>query len=177
MGLVVFLLAAACGDTPTPAAAAQESCTPDGSLSVAIYGEISGKLAWRGGDLRCSGMPRPHGAGARLHFAGTLEDQGAQRDLAFIIGLPELEPGETVQETPARITLMEENNGRFFSTATADICWSDVQVHRNPGDGIDYHAVSGRAYCVAPLAEVNGSGGVTLSELEFSGRIDWGGQQ
>lgn len=177
MGLVVFLLAAACGDTPTPASAAQESCAPDGSLSVAVYGEISGELAWRGDDLRCSGMPRPHGAGARLHFAGTLEDEDTQRALAFIIGLPELEPGKTVQETPVRITLMEENNGRFFSTATADICWSDVYDHRELNDEAAAYTISGRAYCVAPLAEVNGRGGVTLSELEFTGRVSWGGQQ
>ena len=174
MGLVVFLLAAACGDSPTPASTTQESCAPDGSLSVAIYGEISGELAWNGVDLRCSGMPRPNGAGARLHFAGTLRDADQDRSLAFIIGLPELKPGETVQETPARITLMEENNGRFFSTATADICWSDVYAHREPAETTEHHSVSGRAYCVAPLAEVNGSGGVTLSELEFTGRISWG---
>ncbi len=174
MGLVVILLAAACGDGPTPASVTQESCAPDGSLSVAIYGEIRGELAWRGDDLRCSGMPRPHGAGARLHFAGTLPAEGQDRTLAFIIGLPELKPGETVQETPARITLMEENNGRFFSTATADICWSDVNEHHEPAGANAHHSVSGRAYCVAPLAEVNGSGGVTLSELEFTGRITWG---
>ena len=170
--LFILLLAVACGDSPTAVPDAQGPCAPDGSLSVAVYGAIQGEIDWNAGDLSCSGMPRPDGAGARMHFAGTLGDGGEARSLAFIISLPELGREQTARETPARITLMEENNGRFFSTAEAPVCWSDVSEQRLVQH--NEYAVRGIVYCVAPLAELNGSGGVTLTDFEYRGRIDWG---
>lgn len=167
-----MLATAACGDSPTEAPAAQGLCAPDGSLSVAIYGGIRRDLSWGAQSLECSGMPRPNGAGARLHFAGTVDSDGEKRKLAFIIGLPELERAATARETPAIVTLMEENSGRFFSTAEAPVCWSDVLEQKLIAD--DEYGIRGIVYCVSPLAELNGPGGVTFTDLEFSGRIDWG---
>ena len=116
-------------------------------------------------------MPRPNGAGARLRFAGTLEDGDRTLPLAFIIGLPDLTPGVEAREIPATVTLMEEDTGRFFSTADKGVCWSDVQ--ENELIGAERYALAGRVYCVAPLAQISGSGGVTLSDLEFRGQVDW----
>lgn len=172
-GLVLVIAAAsACGDSPTEPATTQESCAPDGSLSVAIFGGIRRDLRWDAADLECSGMPRPNGAGARLHFASTALAQGAERKLSFIIGLPDLKRAAPAREIPAIVTLIEENSGRFFSTAEAPVCWSDV--HEQTLIAGDEYGVRGVVYCVSPLAELNGTGGVSFTDLEFSGRIDWG---
>lgn len=170
----VMSATAACGDGPTETPAAQGLCAPDGSLSVAIYGGIRRDLNWTAENLECSGMPRPKGAGARLHFAGTVDRDGEPRRLIFIIGLPELERAVAVRETPAIVTLIEENSGRFFSTAEAPVCWSDVLEQTLIAN--DEYGVRGIVYCVSPLAELNGPGGVTFKDFEFSGRVDWSGE-
>lgn len=141
---------------------------------MAIYGGIRSDLEWRGPDLSCSGMPRPNGEGARLHFSGSVDAGGASRRLAFIVALPELERGRAVRETPAIVTLIEEDGGRFFSSADAPVCWSDIE--RQTLIRADQYEVLGIVYCVSPLAELRGAGGVSFTELEFSGMVDWGGQ-
>jgi len=142
---------------------------------VAIHGRIRADVSWTPPRLDCSGMPRPAGAGARLHFSGALADaDGNERRLAFIIALPELVRGETASETPAVVTLMEEDGGRFFSSGQAPICWSDVEEQALLGD--EAYAIRGIVYCVSPLAELNGSGGVSFTELSYIGRVDWGAQ-
>lgn len=172
-GLILLIAAmSACGDSPTEPAVTQGACTPDGSLSVAIFGGIRRDLRWDAANLECRGMPRPNGAGARLHFSGSVDVDEEQRTLAFIIGLPDLEKGATAREIPAIVTLMEENSGRFFSTAEAPVCWSDVNEQTLIA-GNEY-AVRGIVYCVSPLAELNGTGGVTLKDFAYSGRVDWG---
>jgi len=154
-----------------PAAASPaDGCIPAGRLEGAVYGGIEGSIDWRGGELVCEGMPRPEGAGARLRFSGTL-DGDRPLEVAVIIAMPELERGETPRETPATVTVIEENEGRFFSNAAADVCWSDV-TRQQPVAETSY-AIDGIVYCVAPLAEVNGSSGVSFTELVYSGRIDW----
>lgn len=164
--------AAACGAGGTDAGDSASTCTADGSLSVTIYGGIEADLDWRGADLECSGMPRPDARGARLHFSGLVDRDGTPRRLAFIIALPELSRGGTVRETPAIVTLIEEDSGRFFSTAEAPVCWSDIAQQTPISD--DAFAIRGIVYCVSPLAELNGSGGVSFTDLAFSGRVKWG---
>ena len=175
LGFILLIAAtlSACGDSPTEPAVTQGACTPDGSLSVAIFGGIRRDLRWGAADLECSGMPRPNGSGARLHFSGSIGAEGKERTLAFIIGLPDLEKGASALEIPAIVTLMEENSGRFFSTAEAPVCWSDV--HGQTLINGDEYAIRGIVYCVSPLAELNGSGGVSFKDLEYSGRINWSG--
>lgn len=154
---------------------APANCTRDGSLDVVLYGSLDAAVDWSPGTLECEGMPRPNGAGARLRFAGPVASaQGAER-LAFIVALPGLEPGATAAELPATVTLINEQAGRFFSTGDAEVCWSDVEFQRPLSDGPDNtrYAIGGIVYCVAPLAELNGDGSVTLVELRYSGQLDW----
>ena len=140
---------------------------------MAIYGGIRSDLAWRAPELECSGMPRPNGAGARLRFAGAIDPERDAGRLAFIIALPELARGGTVSETPANVTVIQEDSGRFFSSTDTPICWSDVAEQRLIA-GNEY-SIRGIVYCVSPLAELNGAAGVSFTDLEFSGRIDWEG--
>ncbi len=163
----------AAGTAAEPAAEASESaaptCQPEGRLEADVYGAVEAAIRWSAADLKCEGMPRPGGAGARLRFAGPVAALGGS--LAIIVALPELKRGETAAESPARITVIDEANGRFFSSAERESCWSNVE-RQEPQTGNEFY-VDGIVYCVAPLAEVGGSSSVRFGDIAFSGRIDW----
>jgi len=53
-------------------------------------------------------------------------------------------------------------------------CLSNIDEQVKDADGAaSEYRISGVLYCVAALVELNSTGGVSLSDLEFSGRIDW----
>lgn len=153
-----------------PVQAFATDCVADGYLTVEVYGDLQSQLAWRGAPLHCEGMPRPNDAGARLRFSGPLGDNGQR--LAFIIALPELEPGAEGKEFPAKITMIQEDSGRFYSNGDNETCWSDVKQQSSHG-GPQSYTIEGIVYCVAPLAELNGNGNVTLRDLSYAGRVNW----
>jgi len=150
------------------------ACGPSGLLRVELHGSISAVIDWRGPDLECAGMPRPEGQGARLYFKGITATGDPGGRLSFIIALPSLERGRAADEIPATVTLIEEDRGRFFSSAEVDVCWADVneQVLEDPS-APDRYRISGLLYCVAPLAERNGTGGVSFTDLRYSGWLEW----
>lgn len=173
---MIFLLATQVGQVQELSSplADVSPCAPDGRLTVSLYGGIRTTLDWTAAELECIGMPRPDNEGARLRFAGTAEVAGEARRIAIIIGLPALKQGQPARETPANITIIEENAGRFFSSSDASFCLSDVDEQEQDANGeAGEYRISGVLYCVAALAELNGTGGVSLSDLRFSGRIDW----
>ena len=106
-----------------------------------------------------------------IRFSGPISLAGGTRELAVIIALPDLERGKAAAETPARVTMIEEDTGRFFSSGTADICWSDIERQALLND--DSYDIRGIVYCVSPLAELRGTGDVTFTELFFAGQVDW----
>lgn len=146
-------------------------CGASGFLTARLYGEIATNLDWSSVNLECKGMPRPAGAGARLRFAGT--DHDGERQLAFIVAIPDLDRDSAGQELASTVTLIEEGSGRFFSTAIASNCVTEVSAMTALDDSGDRFVVSGALYCVSPLAEVNGASSVSIPELRFSGLIDW----
>ncbi len=150
--------------------AASFNCGRGGFLEGEIAGAVAATLEWDASVLDCEGMPRPEGRGARLRFAGP--GNGDNGSLAVIIALPDLPRGDTGSEFPTNATLMIEGSGRFFSTSTEDVCWTDV-TRQEPLSG-DRYAISGSLYCIAPLVEVNGDASVSIPELRFSGLLDWG---
>lgn len=172
--LALAALAAGCEGREGRSAEATADCVENGSLSASLYGGIRSELDWRAEALQCDGMPRPHGRGARLHFAGPATTDGETLALAFIITLPDLLEGKSPDETPASVTLIDETAGRFFSTPDSPACWAEVEQQK-PLDDLpnpDY-LVEGLLYCVSPLAEVRGSASVTLGDLRFAGRLSW----
>lgn len=175
---VAALLAAAalagCRAEPQAAAAAADTgrCIADAHFSGELFGELAAELDWRGDRLACEGMRRPKGAGARLRFAGPVGD--GERRLAIIVALPDLDAGETAAELDATVTVIEEDQGRFFSNGDNPGCWSDVTAQAPAGPTAGSYAVSGIVYCLTPLAGQQGSGSVRIGELDFRGRIDWG---
>jgi hypothetical protein len=169
----------ACGEDTTPvaeappvAATVEYTCGRGGSLKTVVFGAISAEIDWGATEVACEGMPRPRDEGARLRFAGQLRDP--DQAIAFIIGLPDLERGATGKELATNATLILEGNGRFFSTAVEDACWTDITRQEPLRE--NRYAISGSMYCIAPLAEVNGDSSVTIEELVFSGLLDWDSQ-
>ena len=154
------------------------SCGADGSLLGEIYGGVRASLDWRADQLECTGMPRPNGAGARLRFAGTAMTDAGQRQLAIILGLPNLRRGQTASELPTNVTVIEEDAGRFFSTSDISGCWTDIhrQEQAAPASGESRpqdFLISGALYCVTPLAEVQGDASLSVANLSFVGRLTW----
>lgn len=170
----LVLCVSGCGDTAPVALQAVPACGSDGALVTEIYGGVRASIDWNAGTLECEGMPRPNGEGARLRFAGPLAAADGQRQLAFILGLPDLVEGETAVELPTNVTLMEEGTGRFFGTREADKCWTDIETHERlqPVESSTYR-ISGVLYCMAPLADLNGKSSISFADLRFTGRLDW----
>lgn len=160
----------ACRPQP-PRAEGGESCVPGARFSGELYGELAAGIDWRGAELDCEGMPRPFDAGARLRFAGPAGS--GERRLAFIVALPDLAPGATENELRATVTVIEEDNGRFFSNGDNPGCWSDVTAQEALAGTAASVAVTGIVYCLTPLAGQHGNGSVRIGDIGYTGRIDW----
>lgn len=166
-------------ETPPPISIAEPSdCVVGGRLTVETFGAIQADIDWREPLVRCEGMQRPRGKGARLRFAGEVTSDDVTRTVAFILSIPDLEKGKIADELRTRVTVIEEENARFFSTREADVCWSNI-THQAPmtnADGIiitGRYSISGLTYCVAPVAELNGAASLTLSDMQFTGQLRW----
>jgi len=170
----LVLSVAACGDPELVAAVQAPACGADGKFIAEIYGGVRASIDWDAGVLQCQGMPRPNGKGARLRFAGPAATAAGDRQLAFILGLPDLRPGETGRELPTNVTLMEEGTGRFFGTRDAANCWTDIETHEQlqPAGPPDYR-ISGILYCVSPIAGLDGNSSISFADLTFTGRVTW----
>ena len=152
--------------------AARTGCAGRGLLQTTLYGALNGEIDWHGDAMDCEGMPRQHGDGVRLRFAGTTGGDASR--LAIIIALPGLPRAEPATEIPSNITIIEEGSGRFFSTNDLDNCWTDVARQYEVDAGAGRFSIDGTLYCISPLAEVNGPSSVSLTELRFSGLVDRG---
>ena len=177
--LVVLPMLAACSpESPQAPVNLAAACPADGALVANVFGSLEGRLEWRGEELECEGMPRPHGQGARLRFEGPAFAGSEAERLAFIIAMPTLDKGQTGNELQAGVTLMLEDTGRFYSSPEQAGCWADIDAHEpatgsgGPGNSNEYR-IAGLLYCLSPLAELNGTASVSILDLEFSGRLDW----
>ncbi len=152
------------------ASSGAQDCGEAGRLEVDLFGALEGEVRWTAADLRCEGMPRPDGAGARLRFAGPFGADG--QPIAFIVAVPSLAQGETGTELPSNVTLIAEGQGRFFSTPDLDGCWTDI-ASQTPLAAEGQYSIDGQIYCISPIPDVNGSGSVSIDEFSFSGLVDW----
>jgi hypothetical protein len=140
----------------------------DGYLRGQLYGNIQTNLDWHGSSMRCDGMRRPDGQGIRLVFDEHLDEE--QPGLLIVIGIADAVPGQVIEELPANITIINQTNGQFFSTQEQPRCWTtfDEQILLT-GTTVETWRINGHIYCASALAELTGSGSVTLGEIEFSG--------
>ncbi len=174
-GLITALLLTmltTCNNPPGDVPEIVGGCGTDGGLKAELFGGLEADLDWQPDQLECQGMPRPNAAGARLRFSGTATGGSKSTQLAFIFGIPGLERGKPARELPTNVTVIDEGQGRFFSTQDTDSCWSDINSQAETATASKY-VISGILYCVAPLAELNGNGNVRLSEVHFTGLLDW----
>jgi len=160
-------------DTALPATVAAEpanfACGENGFLRTELLGAVNAELYWPRDALSCEGMPRPGGAGVRLRFAGTYDEQ----PITLIIALPQLERGATAKELDTRITLIPEGTGLFFSNASASHCLTEITSLEALDASSDHVAIAGTIYCVMPLVQVNDRPSVSIPKLEFRGLLDW----
>jgi hypothetical protein len=177
--LAVLALLAACEPAaePEPNAAIPSEeepvllCGNEGRLSAELYGAIAIEVDWNKNDLECAGMPRPEGRGARLRFAGKTADGDLQ--LAIIMAIPDLERDVQNGEFSVNVTLIEEGNGRFFSTPDLNNCLVDITSATGLDDSGDRYSIAGELLCVTPLPEINGDSSVSIPKMLFSGLLDW----
>lgn len=161
----------ATGNTLLPNYSPEDSdCGTHGQLTGKLYGALTAELNWSPETMHCEGMPRPDGEGARLRFSATAADRSPA--LALIIAIPALKQGGVENELTTRVTIIEEGNGRFFSTANLDSCWTDVSVQRALDESGRFE-IEGTLYCITPLAEVNGDANISIPELRFASVLDW----
>jgi len=175
IALACLVLSLPACDEPEPAIVERTlACGHDGALVAEIYGGVRASITWDAAALECEGTPRPNAEGARLRFAGKAD---GERQLAFILGLPDLVAGETATELPTNVTLIEEGTGRYFGTRDTANCWTDIDVHEQiqAAESMPYR-FRGILYCVAPLAKLNGNSSISFADLKFTGRLDWGVQ-
>ncbi len=142
----------------------------DGRLQGNLFGAIRQTIDWSGEDLLCEGMIRPGGDGIRLIFSRNSTSSTAR--IVLVIGIGNLGPGETGEDLPANVTLIDEATGRFFNAQGIERCWATVQeqqqLSKNP---VAVYRVDGELYCAGSLPSVNGLESVTLHEIRFSGRL------
>lgn len=176
---IILGLLAACKpatDTQAAATAPEEEplllCGESGRLSAELYGAVETRIDWNQYVLECTGMPRPEGRGVRLRFAGPAAE--GELSLAIIIAIPDLARDMESGEFSSNVTLIEEGNGRFFSTPDLNNCLTAIDSNEALDDSGDRFSITGKLYCVLPLPEINGGSSVSIPELTFSGLLDWG---
>lgn len=159
--------------TDTPDNAARQPCTlqPDGFLRVRFFGALDFTADWSGADLLCDGMWRPDGKGVRLFFAKT--QPGGDR-LSLLIGIDGRPESSVGIERSANVTVIDESQGRFFSTGGAGRCWASIKSAtalpgaRGRPAGL---RIAGLVYCVGALPAIGDRSSLTLGDLYFAGRV------
>ncbi len=157
-------------EEPPQPLALDVSCGEDGRLVTRLFGSIAANIDWSTRDFQCESMPRPNGAGIRLRFTGAV----ANEQLALIIALPDLRPGQSGKEFASNVTVTVEDSGRFFSSPNLESCWTDVTSQDQPAADEGRYTLSGTLYCVMPLGELNGDAAVSVPELSFASIVNWG---
>lgn len=139
----------------------------DGYLKGGLYGALRKTIDWRGKNMLCDGMSRPEGRGIRLVFSEHInpDDPG----LVLVIGLADAKLGAPEQELEANVTIIDQVNGKFYSTQKQPRCWTRLTTQlRLTGTIEESWRLDGRLYCASALAALAGPGSVTLDEFEFS---------
>ena len=141
----------------------------DGFLIGRMYGALDLNIDWQGANMNCEGMLRPDGNGIRLLFASR---QGREARLVFVIGVDGGIDQLTRKERTANITIIDEIDGRFFSTSGIDRCWTTIhKVEKIVGETFPTFQIDGDVYCAGGLPSLSDRGTVTLGDFRFSGRL------
>jgi hypothetical protein len=139
----------------------------DGYLNGEIYGALRKTLAWRGESMLCDGMNRPEGQGIRLVLSEQINPEVP--GLVLVIGIADAVLGAPEQELEANVTIIDQVNGKFYSTQEQPRCWTRLTTQlRLTGTSEESWRLDGQLYCASALAAPVGPGSVTLDDIEFS---------
>jgi hypothetical protein len=140
----------------------------DGYVRGEMFGAVQLKLDWQGASMLCDGMNRPEGKGIRLVFSQHVNPE--RPGLVIVLGLAEAELGAPERELEANVTIIDQLNGRFYSTQEQPRCWTRLTSQlRLTGTVEETWRLDGKLYCASALAALAGSGSVTLGDIEYSG--------
>jgi hypothetical protein len=141
----------------------------DGFLTGRLHGALDMQIGWNGVSMKCAGMLRPDGNGIRLLFAGQNETDA---DLVFVLGIDGDIEHLLGQEHAANVTIIDESEGRFFSSGGNERCWAMIDRFERLAD-TDHTAyeVEGDVYCTGALPSLSDNRSVTLQDVRFSGRL------
>lgn len=138
----------------------------DAYLSGTLYGAIDRTIEWRGTNMQCDGGLRPGDAGIRLVFAAP-DGPGDDR-LVFVIGIGGQIDMLVNTERAANLTIIDESDGRFFSSGGGDRCWTTIAAV----DRIDdLWQIEGEVYCSGSLPSLSDGAAVALRNFRYAGRL------
>ncbi|MEN7341726.1 MAG: hypothetical protein AAAFM81_02240 [Pseudomonadota bacterium] len=160
--------------TPEQAATtASPGACPSGDLPVIsgqLHGGISGDLKAMPGETICNGMARPAARGLRLRFQATTID--SDDTLTLIFGIDTLARGDTGSGIRTTVTVIDEENKRFYSTGEQYSCFSDVTRHVE-SPSANTTQINGVVWCTAAVPELNGNTSIRMPEVQFRGLVQW----
>ena len=159
---------------PAAQHAVASGCLPthDGYLRVRMRGAHNLDIDWRDAELQCDGGPRPNQRGIRLAFAGPVLPDGHR--LRFVFGIAGVKGAERSHGVPANVTVIFEGESKLYSTRGEDKCTIDqlTQAPIGVASATPTLRVTGRGFCIAPVAAIDGSDGgdgLLLSRFDFAG--------
>jgi hypothetical protein len=140
----------------------------DGYMRGQLYGAVQQQLDWHGEAMLCDGMPRPEGRGMRLVFSQSVDPDVP--GLMMVIGVADAVLGAPEEELEANVTIIDQTNGKFYSTQEQPRCWTRLTSQlRLTGTVEETWRLDGNLYCASALAALVGPGSVTLGDIEYSG--------
>ena len=139
-----------------------------GYLRGEIYGELKQSINLTGESLSCDGMPQPDGNGIRLFFSA------GPGSPALVIGIRGQLENLAGEEHIANLTVIDQQHGRFYSTAGLERCWTRIEaVEPYQLQSTTHYRVDGMLYCAGALASLNDKQSITLGDIYFSGRLSF----
>ena len=148
-----------------------QTCLLDtpGYISVEIYGSLVSKIDLKGDKLRCIGKLDALNNRSRLAFFTGPYSAGI--NLVFVVGLQGVNNQVTQPGVPSNLTVLNQNNGQFFSTQGLGRCWTDLTlIQLNSHEAPAYRA-EGELYCSSAIAQIQGPGSITINNFRFAGGL------
>jgi hypothetical protein len=144
-------------------------------FTARLRGAIEREVRWRAADMGCEGMNRPDGRGLRVAFEGRA---GGER-LTFVLGMPRLAEGTTVDGVPVNLTVIREG-GAVYGTRGEGRCTLD-HVQQQALDVPPTTAkprrwrIEARGFCLEPARMIadGGRDAILVSTFDFAGHVTW----
>ena len=148
-----------------------QACLLDksGYLSVEIYGSLVKKLDIKGDKLRCIGKLDALNSRSRLAFF--TEPDSAGTNLVFVVGLEGVDKQVNQSGVPSNLTILDQDNGLFFSTQGVGRCWTDLTLTQLNNHNAPTYRAEGELYCSGAIAQIQGPGSITISNFHFAGDL------